>query len=198
MRDRTEIKTGGIGEYIRLLFSVLLGLSLIVVPAFAAAGLDYEGKKLPSENTAFLCSLIGTVVPVGYGLLARGVSGGSSGYGNGSLYVAWLGALVGPSLGYIYGGRAGRGFLSIGFRAAVITIMAAIMMGYDEPWDNPFVGLTGVGIFAGSALFDLISVKRAVRNHNDAVRARKGMSVSVAPFVLRREKCAGLNIGLSF
>jgi hypothetical protein len=196
MRDGTEIKTGG-RRHIRIVLTMFIGLSLVIIPAFAAPDPGGENVKLPSENTAFLFSLIGTVVPVGYGILARGVSGGSSGHGNGSLYVAWLGALVGPSLGYIYGGRAGRGLLGLVGRAAVVIIMAGIMLSNDEA-NNTFVGLAGVGLFAGSALFDLISVRKAVRKHNDAARARKGMSVSVAPFFLRREKGAGLNIGLSF
>jgi len=49
---------------------------------------------------------------------------------------------------------------------------------------------------AGSIIFDLVTVKKAVRKHNQAREERARLSVAVAPFAL--PKGAGVQLRMSF
>ncbi len=170
-------------------FVVILTLSL--APAiFAAPGQGDEVPGLRSENAAFLISLVGTVLPVGIALSVP-----DDGIRTTREDLLFLGTAIGPSLGYFYCGRVWRGLLTVVLRLA----LAGATYGFSTNEDAlNGLGYVTAGLYIGSAIFDLVSVRKAVRKRNEAVRARKRLDVSVAPFIMARAKGAGIRIQLSF
>ncbi len=124
---------------------------------------------LKSENTAWLLSLGGTLLPVGMGFASIDYS--PDGPEDESIAPSLLilsGAVFGPSLGYFYGGRPGRALTGIGIRVAGT---AAMVGAVAASWDNPdasgagALALVGLGLFVASPIYDIATVKGAVRKH---------------------------------
>jgi hypothetical protein len=181
MRDLKGINARGDGEHKGLFVTLFLGLLLVIVPAVAAPSPGGEGGKLPSENTAFVISILGAA-------LGPTISG--------------PGFLVGPSLGFFYGGCWGKGLAHVGLRAvAMLVVLAALLsaeLGDVGEETKAAFGVAGVCVYLGSVIWDLATVKKAVRKRNAAVGARKGLDVSLAPFILAKAKGAGIRMQLSF
>jgi len=180
MRDLKGINARGDGEHKGLFVTLFLGLLLVIVPAVAAPSPGGEGGKLPSENTAFLISAGGAAL---------------------GLFISGL-VFVGPSLGFFYGRCWGRGLAHVGLRFAAAIVVAgfALSAELNDSGEETKValGVAGVCVYLGSVIWDLATVKKAVRKHNAAVRARKGLDVAVAPFILAKAKGAGIRMQLSF
>ncbi len=146
--------------------------------------------KLKSENTALLLSLFGTLVP--YGLVAL------SPQDRGLVVTCLAAGLVGPSVGYVYGGMARRGL------AAILTRLAGaggLLGGFALLWGEGS-GEFGIGLMIvggctviASTLGDIAGVKRAVREHNRKVQ---GLSLNVAPILVPKSKTVGLSLQLGF
>jgi len=157
--------------------------------------------KEKNPKTAFLLSLAGTALP-----LAALVTGAAAAAHLHS--IGLVGVLVGPSLGYFYGGLAWRGLLGIGIRTVGVALAIVAFSGFwNETWSPWFPGdsvddenwkaglLIGAGIMLGSAIWDLVAVKGAVHKRNLKMRDR---TLAFAPLLNPRTKTVGIRICLSF
>ena len=141
-----------------------------------------------------MLSLSGTVIPVGAALAE-------------AVQPQWVitGIFLGPSLGYFYGGEAGRGLKGIAVRGSVAA--ASLLVGAelglefnifgtgdadDEGW--PIV-ILGAAFVTGHAIYDIAKVKGAVRKHNHQLQER---SLSVVPTYFPDSDAAGLALQLTF
>lgn len=95
------------------------------------------------------------------------------------------GVLLGPSLGYMNSGRAGHGWAMFGLRTGVLlgaTAAAFGMCGWDcssgEAGGATAIALAGAGLVVGSAIYDIATIRRSVRERN---RARQRVSASLLP-----------------
>lgn len=159
--------------------AVLPGL-LVAQERPLAPGAAAPGPRRESA-AALQLSLWSTIVPTLAGAalwlpaLAPNWSEGGGGTGGpvaGAALTAG-GLLIGPSLGYFYGGAAGRGWRGLGIRAAIGGIMTRSFTADAPDW-VPFAG--GAAVVA-SAIWDIASVKRTVTARN-ASRPR----LTLAPF----------------
>jgi len=203
MPDRKDLGRKRRSARPRSFLAAFAGLCLAAVPLLAQdvprakipSLPDPRSLGLPSENTAFTLSLSATLAS--WGLLALTSAGGEAPTETTSAiqYIAGVGVFTGPSLGFFYGGCWGRGLLTTAVRLGVTLAVAAYALNHDEQ-DLTGLGLAGIGIFVASSIYDCVTVKSAVRKHNAAHLARRGLNLAVAPFPLR--KGAGLQVRLSF
>jgi hypothetical protein len=193
-------KNKGISRMEKLFIVLILGISLVYLPVAAQedSAPAPASPKLKSEALAFSLSLFGTLIPLSIGLFG--------------VRLAFLGCLIGPSLGYFYAGLWGRALLGIGIRtlagAAIFSgaamgftgILAGIWAGSQKEAKKAatvgsLLALGGVILFAGSGLWDIFSVKSAVRDHNQLLQEKK---LSLAPFYIPSSKTIGIQVHFSF
>jgi hypothetical protein len=135
---------------------------------------------LPSENTAIFLSVLGSAAAV------------LSAYtGNDYAFMTCL--TIGPSLGFFYGGCWGRGALTATLRFAATAAAVAVALNDDS---SIATGYLWAGAMIGTFILDIATVKRAVRRHNAAAMARRGLTVDVAPIAAR--KGGGIQLRLGF
>ncbi len=180
----------------------LIAFGLIVVPAISQ---DVAGSPAPrqsagpqprlaSERTALTLSLIGSLIPVG--LIALMSLSPDEDFGIPGLYIPMaLTLFAGSSAGYFYGGCWGRGLLTAGLRLGATYLVVAYVLEHDED-DNGTLALTYLAGTVGSIIWDLATVKKAVRKRNQTRLAKRGLSVDVAPFAA--PKGGGVRLRLSF
>lgn len=144
----------------------------------------------------FLAGVGATILPISAGVaLMVGAKGDlDSGSGSAGLLLATGGLLLGPAVGDWAGGLVGRGFAGFGLRTVAwiggfVTAFAMSWNGNGHSGDAVFLG--GLGIASGLAVWDLATLKGAVRRH----RAR---SVSVLPIVRPEAHALGLALHLTF
>jgi uncharacterized membrane protein (DUF441 family) len=82
-----------------------------------------------------------------------------------------------------------------GLRVGTSVAAIAYSLYYDES-DNTAVVALWLGTLIGSAIYECVTVKSAVRKHNAARLAKRNLKLAVAPFPVRSG--AGLSIQLSF
>ena len=140
-----------------------------------------DSLQLKSESRAFNWSLLGTLVPLP------------------TLVLAFPGIIVGPSLGYFYGGMPGRAWTGIGLRTAAL---GGIIIGLLICWNcgpeasyttNWIVLVSSAGLLVGSAVYDIASIKKAIRNKNASIQ---NSVLTLTPRYFVRTKSVGL--ALSF
>jgi len=134
-----------------------------------------EVPELKSEGTALSLSLLGTLVPLVAGTAILATSDDiyySDANGSLGSLLIYTGLYFGPSMGYFYAGKSGRGWASFGLRNAiglgmVIGVTAACPPAdpCDEGAASAIVLIGGVGILA-SAIYDIANVKKTVRERN--------------------------------
>ena len=200
MRDRKNERRRRAGG----LACAVLGFCLTVGPVVsqditggpASPPIAASAYRLPSEKTAFTLSLVGSLVPVGLTALMAMVQSSDEDFGIPGLDVAiGLTLAAGSSAGFFYGGLWGRGLLMSGLRLGASILVVYYAMYYDER-DNTWLGVAWLAGMAGSIIFDLATVKSAVRKHNRARLAERGLNIAVSPFAL--PKGAGVQLRLSF
>lgn len=180
---------------------VAVGLAVILVCGVARAH-----AQRASESVAFGRSLLGTLIPVGVGWALMASDYNETGLdenttaGTVGLLSFTGGLLVGPALGYFYAGESGRAWTGVGLRAlgfgAIIAAAAASWDCYgDECQTGGAVVLVASAVTLGSAIYDIATVRGAVRRRNDEAR---GVSVSVAPTYSSRRHAAGVAAQLTF
>jgi len=149
-----------------------LGIGVLAVaiasPLSAQAQDAYRAR---SPGTALAMSAFGTLVPIGL------VLAGATGDEGGGLVLGGL--LLGPSLGYLYGGETGRGLRGIGVRAGVVAVTGLAAAGICSAGcnffedDNGAFGAAAVILLAGIVTTSVLAIRDVVRV-DDAVRARNG------------------------
>jgi hypothetical protein len=157
--------------------------------------------RLKSESTALKYSLYGTLVPIGTGLAIHDITGAR---------LIVIGALIGPSLGYFYGGEPRRAMIGIGVRVGIgaVTVVAAIAVGDAAAKSDPgsFAG-TGeaMGVLAvGSiiviihAIHDITKVKSVVAKHNLEFIRQNQTSVTLVPKYFVASSAIGLELQATF
>jgi hypothetical protein len=150
---------------------------------------------LKSPGTATSWSLFGTVVPTFMGMAA--------GEGPGAMMFL-MGVTVGPSMGYFYAGRSGRGWAGVGIRFGAMTVsVVGLALNYD---DNPgeltpaaIMFLVPFGFLVGDIIHDIASVHKAVEEENrKIVRNGEEKKLSVAPEYFGRQNAIGIKAQLKF
>ena len=143
--------------------STRLQRSCLIISALVmslAPGLDAQARpELPtpetgpgfkSGTTALMWSLLGTLVPIGVGVVASSTAGEAS---DNPLpgFLILGGMLVGPALGHFYAGRSGHALAGIGIRTLTL---AAFLGGAAASWNGDSGGdaLLLAGLVAGLAL----------------------------------------------
>jgi len=180
---------------------VMVGLAVLLACTVARAQ-----AQRASESGAFGRSLLGTLIPVGLGWAMMASAYDNSGLdentaaGTVGALSFTAGLLVGPSLGYFYAGQSGRAWRGVGLRvlglgAAVVAAAASWDCYGDECDTAGVVALLGSAVTLGSAIYDIATVRGAVRRSNDEAR---GVSVSVAPTYSSRRHAAGVSVQLKF
>jgi len=179
----------------------LLSAFLLLAVATQAQNGSYSNLTLQprSEATALRYSLFGTVTPVATGFAVRGGSG---------IQLIATGVLIGPSLGYFYGGCTVRGITGIGIRVGLValTAVAADAAARSSSGGSSGSFLEGVGAVLGVALvgscvitihaiYDIAKVKSTVRKHNRQFQER---SLSLVPTYFPDLDAAGLALQLTF
>ena len=157
--------------------------------------------KEKNPKTAFFLSLAGTALP----LAAMAAGAGTALHFHS---IGLVGVLVGPSLGYLYGGLGWRGLLGIGFRTVGVGLVLVAFTGFwSETWSSMWGGdsakdedweaglLVGAVMMFGSAIWDLVAVKGAVQKRNVKLRDR---TLTFAPLLNPRTKTVGISIRLFF
>jgi hypothetical protein len=179
---------------------IAIGCAIVLACAPARAR-----AQLPSESAALGRSLWGTIVPIGVGLVIAAAAGNEGPDGNaGAGALGGLaftgGLLVGPSLGYFYAGERGRAWRGVGLRVlgfgALIGAAAASWECYGSECETAgAVALVGSVVTLGSAIYDIATVRGAVRRRNERAQ---GVSVRVAPTYSSRQRAAGVALQLTF
>ena len=148
-----------------------------------AAGLlqQPEIPELKSEGAAFSLSLLGTLIP----MLAGFAMAGSDSYdasGETGAILIYTGLYIGPSLGFFYAGRTGRGLASCGLRNGIglVTLVGAFAIcGPMDYCDDSEAGVAAVMLLGGaigvlsSAIYDIATIQRTVRERNEKELARR-------------------------
>ena len=165
-----------------------------------APGLDAQARpELPtaetgpgfkSGTTALMWSLLGTLVPIGVGVVASSTAGEAS---DNPLpgFLILGGMLVGPALGHFYAGRSGHALAGIGIRTVTL---AALLGGVAASWDNNSGGnalfLAGLVASATSVAWDIVRAPHSAEVHNRTIQPGR-VSMVVSPL----HNAAGVRLG---
>lgn len=148
---------------------------------------DTLGQSAPavqkSPQTAFRYSLLSTLITVP------------------TVVFTGPGLIFGPSTGYFYGGMPGRAWIGIGLRVVAIggIVSSFAICGWDcgkndEAYDLAWaVLLSSSTLLVVSTVYDIATVKRSVRHHNERL-AKKGLSL--APAYWPKNSAIGLRVTL--
>jgi hypothetical protein len=170
--------------------SLLVGMRTVTTaPILAQAGGENTYNTQPnqpiSENQAFHRSLYGTLIPFP------------------TLVLTLPGLIVGPSLGYFYAHMPGRAFTGIGLRSAGLggVVSSFLICGWDcGPGQDNYnlawgVFLGSSALVVGSAIYDIATIKRAVRHRNAKMSSAQ---LTVSPRYFVQSKGVGMQVQIFF
>jgi hypothetical protein len=175
--------------------ALLLGLAVATTRSAAAAGdaapapsspdssAAVTPPHLPSPNVAALLSTLAVAVPL---IASTQVAKDADSETRNRAQIALVATaiVVGPVVGYVYGGCEQRGFAGLGLRAAGAGVIAALAVSASSAGEGGATAIFPAGIVAavvvGSAIWDMATVddKVAKRNRTVTVSLRSG----TAPF----------------
>ncbi|MCI0330502.1 MAG: hypothetical protein L0196_06060 [candidate division Zixibacteria bacterium] len=154
-----------------------------------------------SEGTAVALSLGGTIVPITLGLVVATQGPNDAGIVPGVVLMG-SGVVFGPSLGYFYGGRPGRGLSGIGIRLGLsaATLGATYIAGTStDGWDGldraAVAFFIGSGVVAAAAVADVLLVPKAVRKHNRSLQEK---ALTIAPAYFAQHGAPGVKVQVQF
>lgn len=157
-------------------------------------------RKVP--HRALLYSGGGTVSPF-VGMALGGIASTGGGPDNWSeTALAGIGATlfvggwtVGPSLGHIYAEASDQVWTGMGIRATGLVVAGVSQVRYlrstpesERGGGAPLLGLAGLILISGSAVYDVLTAPRSVREYNEA----HGLSARITPTVGTRGEQIGL------
>ena len=176
-------------------------LAATLVMAILATGTSFAQEKASGTSTPFKpkseelavgLSVIGTAIP--WCLLLTGKGDSSD-----VVMLELGGTIIGPSLGYFYGGLFGRGLIGIGIRSLCFSSLVA---GFSRAWDQGkddaasyILAYGGLGGYIISTIYDIAAVSRAVRKRNES---QKNVAFSLSPVVNPQKKAYGITVQLQF
>lgn len=183
----------------RYLVAFVLLISLLVNLSWSQENSEQPvaSVKEKSPRTAFLLSVLGTTFPFALSLASNRIQSNVFTFAVGSAF------LVGPSLGFFYGGLIGRGLVGVGLRAlggglmviGIVNLVEAIFGEENSAESVTIPFYAGAGIVIGSIIWDLATVKSAVRKRNEKIRER---TLALSPFLNPRTRTVGLSLQISF
>lgn len=174
---------------------IILSALLVIAPISGVPGQTPEAARLPSPGKAQTLSIISTLAPMAAGgiLLAAGDEGDVS------AIVIGTGAVLGPAIGYFYGGSAGRGVGGILIRSAAsfVGLLGYCLLVCDDDGieGGTAMMVAGGAVMAGSIAFDLFTVKSTIAGRN--ARKQSRTTVSAAPTHFRDGR-SGLVLRVEF
>jgi hypothetical protein len=182
----------------------VIALSLcLVLPGPPARGQEPD-RDLKSGRSAFLCSLLGTAVPVGLGAAVLSADSESGGGALAGLAVVG-GSLVGPSLGHFYAGRTGRALGGIGIRlVAGAAIVGGFGMSFDSgggSWgfesdgDGDALMAAGAALWVTSTIVDIATAPHSAHVRNEKILKRRA---SVGPAPIGPSHAPGIRVDVPF
>lgn len=183
---------------LRQLITPLAAAAVIAgTPAVVRAQQARASFAPKSPSTAVELSLLGTVVPTALGIALRNDGNRTLG--------GWLityGVFLGPSTGYFYGGRVGRGFGGGALRFGILMGTAVGVMGAcggffgcESPGTANAVALVGVVAYAISAIYDIANAGRAAVEWNARHEPRR---LTVTPRIDPGTRSAGAAVRVTF
>jgi hypothetical protein len=149
-----------------------------------SSSIDADPERLRLARRAQNYSLLGTLVPLP------------------TFVLTYPGLLVGPSLGYFYAGHSGRAWTGIGIRALATggMISSFVICGWDcGEGDAAYniawaVFITSTGVFIGSAIYDIATVKGVVLRGGS--RPNK-TTLTLAPRYFTDSRAVGMQLRLN-
>ena len=169
--------------------------SLLPLLLLAASAHAQEAPQYPSPATATWVSITATVVPVATGAVL------SANGGDGSALL-FPGLLLGPAVGFWTGGIALRSVPGIlirtgGLAAVALGAESCILDLYSArpscPTGAQVAVVAGSLAFLGSVVYDLATVGRKVRAHNNE-RSR----AMIVPVFSPRDRRIGVSVAIGF
>lgn len=168
--------------------------ALLAGTAAALAAQEEDPYGARSPGTAVALSALGTAAPIGLGL----AGGGGTGVG-----LALSAVVLGPALGYVYAGEAGRGMAQAGIRALVLAAAVGGAVAICSTGDcslGIFGGETGsellpaTTLVLGGLVATTVLAVRDISRVGGWVRARNQQraAVSVQPAYFPQSSTAGL------
>ncbi|MGH8004970.1 MAG: hypothetical protein ACRECJ_09650 [Limisphaerales bacterium] len=159
---------------------------------------NQNSPLLKSEKKAFNLSLWGTLIPLTVGTAIGANTEDNPGL---PLFLMSAGYFVGPSLGYFYGERSGRGMLGMGIRLLLAPAPLAAAFGIcgwdcgsgDEAAKWAVVAMGG-GAFLIAGI-DILAVKGAVRKRNRSLQETGWILV---PVYFAEHQAGGLKLQVTF
>src|SRR5262249_19525132 len=142
--------------------------ALVLVPCAATGAEEPPGYKSPKR--AFLCSFVGTAVP-----LAGAFVGGKQGWGTATAILGFGGALAGPSFGHFYAQRPGRAWLGIGVRTLALgglALSAQNLLSEETSGGDVMLVLSFVA-GTGMAAYDIATAPKSAKAHNAQLQAAR-------------------------
>jgi hypothetical protein len=151
------------------------------------------GLKSPSSATAW--SLFGTVVPTFMGFAAGNAPGGM---------MVLFGVTMGPSMGYFYVGKSGRGLAGAGIRLGAMTVsVVGLALNYnDKPGEltaSAIMFLAPLGFLVGDIIHDIANAHKAAEKYNEKIAGKNaGTSLTIAPEYFGSQKAIGIKAQIKF
>jgi hypothetical protein len=136
-------------------------------------------------STGWLLTIAGTAIPIGIAM--RKIN-------NDGIWLGLLGIGVGPSVGNLYASDLRRGLTGLGLRMVGGLVTA---LGLAQAMEGKEGGeallLTGSGIIIGSALWNLGTIGKSVREFNE-----RHHGVAITPYLDPVNKAGGVEFALKF
>lgn len=168
--------------------------SLVLV----AAPLASQTSPRPSRaRNATLLSVFSTVVPMAAGVTVAALGSGGTGQTAAFTTLFWGGALVGPSVGYFWGGAGSRTIKGLAIRGG--TFLLASILAPTEDWNDgiyPNPDTDRLGVWALAAIPIVVSATIDIVRVHDAVEAEESLRVSLAPLIDPRHRRLGAALQL--
>lgn len=179
-------ENGSMGHNKRVkMAAAVLASVLLLSGSWLRAGSDEDEDKPAGWRSPGLAALLSWGPTVAGALMYNSGHGRSANMGLGLV-------CLGPSLGFFSGGLPGRALLGLALRGGAAGL---VYLGWEQIWSDRTSGdiliLSGIGLFAGSLLYDLFSVYTAVRNRNLLLPDR---TFALAPAYFPRQKGWGIQL----
>lgn len=190
-----------------LMGAFLLGPPIVI----NAQDIRYDDSdfQLKSPGKAQALSSLSTAVPV----FAGSVWAINSGMGAAQIALIGSGIVVGPSVGYFYGGCSKKGIsgaiIRLGTGAFTAFAVGSIkdkernenagLLDFDMgPIIRYAVGVVGCSVVLIQAVSDMARVRSAVEERNESLACQNGIKVSLSPIFFADSGAGGLELQVTF